>query len=103
MKRSKRRYLALKLEGEGLPSERDFMDALWGSVTRLYGEVGASQAGLVLIDCDAERKIFVVRVSLASLDWVRASVALVTSVAGVAACVHVLAVSGTIKALLANL
>jgi ribonuclease P/MRP protein subunit POP5 len=102
LKRVKRRYLALKLESEGIPSDREFMDAVWGSVTKLYGEVGASLTGLALINFDGKRKIFVVRTSLASLPMVRASLAAVTGVAGKVASMHVLAVSGTLKALYAN-
>ncbi len=102
MKRVKRRYLALQLECDGLPTEREFMDAVWAAVTKLYGEVGASLTGLALINFDGERKIFVVRTSLASLPFVRASLATVTSVAGRVGVLHVLAVSGTLKALYAN-
>ena len=100
MKRVKRRYLALQLECEGVPSEREFMDAVWGAVSKLYGEVGASLTSLALINFDIERKVVVVRTSLATLDSVRASLASLTRVAGKEAAVHVLAVSGTIKALL---
>ena len=103
MKRVKRRYLALQLECEVLPSERDFMDAVWASVTRLYGEVGASLTGMALINFDGERKIFVIRTSLASLPMVKASLASVTGVTGKFASVHVLAVSGTLKALFSNI
>ena len=103
MKRVKRRYIALKLECEVLPSEREFMDALWGAVTKLYGEVGASLTGLALINFDGERKIFVVRTSLVSLTMVRASLATVTAVAGKGASMNVLAVSGTLKALFSNI
>jgi ribonuclease P/MRP protein subunit POP5 len=102
LKRVKRRYLALQLESESLPSEREFMDSIWASVTRLYGEVGASLTGLSLINFDGERKIFVVRTSLASFPMLRASLAAVTSVAGKGASMHVLAVSGTLKALYTN-
>ena len=102
MKRVKRRYLALQLECEGVPSDREFMDAVWLAVTKLYGEVGASLTGLALINFDVERKVVVVRTSLASLPSVRASLASLTSVAGREASVHVLAVSGTIKALFAS-
>jgi ribonuclease P/MRP protein subunit POP5 len=102
LKRVKRRYLALQLECEGLPTEREFMDAIWAAVTKLYGEVGASLTGLALINFDADRKIFVVRTSLVSFPSVRASLATVTGVAGKSASVHVLAVSGTLKALYAN-
>ncbi len=103
MKRVKRRYLALQLEMEGLPSERDLLDALWVSVVRLYGEVGASLTSLALISLDASRKVAVVRASLETLGMVRASFACITSVAGREAGVHVLAVSGTIKALFEKL
>jgi RNase P/RNase MRP subunit POP5 len=99
LKRVKRRYFALQLECENLPGEREFIDAIWASVTKLYGEVGASQTGLSLINFDAERKIFVVKCLLASLPQVRSSIACVTCVAGTGASLHVLAVSGTLKAL----
>jgi len=103
LKRIKRRYIALQLESEGLPTEREFMDTVWSAVTKLYGEVGASLTGLALINFDGERKILVVRISLASLPLVRASLATITGVAGRGASVHVLAVSGTLKALFSNI
>lgn len=99
MKRVKRRYLALQLECEALPTEREFIDVVWAAVTRLYGEVGASQTGLCLIDLDVEHAVAVIRVSLATLNMVKASLAAVTSIAGKAASVHVMSVSGTLKAL----
>ncbi len=102
MKRVKRRYLALELECEQLPSERELMAAIWLSVTTLYGEVGASLTSLTLISLDAELKRAVVRCSLASLPNVRASLATVTSMAGRPGAIHVLAVSGTLKALFSN-
>jgi len=99
LKRVKRRYLALQLDSDGLPSRREFMEAVWGAVTKLHGEHGASLTSLALIDYDSERKMAVLRTSLATLDLVRASLALIKSVAGSEAAVHVTAVSGTIKAL----
>jgi RNase P/RNase MRP subunit POP5 len=102
LKRVKRRYLALQLECEYLPSEREFVDSVWAEVTKLYGEVGASMTGLSLINFDAERKIAVIRTSLAALNIVKSSVAAIVSVSGKDAAVHVLAVSGTLKALYAN-
>ncbi len=103
MKRTKRRYIALQLDCEGVPSDRELMDAIWGAVTRLYGEVGASLTGLALIDFDIERKIVVIRTSLVSLLSMRSSLASVTNVAGGVASLNVLAVSGTLKALSASL
>jgi len=99
VKRVKRRYLALQLEMDSMLSEKELMDAVWGSVTRLYGEVGASLTGMALIDFDVSYKIAVIRTSLETLDYVRASIACLTCIAGKTVSVHVLAVSGTIKAL----
>ena len=103
MKRTKRRYLAVNVQCEGVPSERELLDAIWASVTKLYGEVGASQTGLVLIDFDVERKLAVVRTALSCLPQVRASLAAVTAVAGREGSLEVLAVSGTLKALFSGL
>ena len=102
MKRVKRRYLALQLECEGMPTEREFIDAVWAAVTKLYGEVGASLTGLALIDFDVERNVAVLRVSLAALNILRASLATITSVGGKEAAVQVLGISGTLRALYAN-
>jgi RNase P/RNase MRP subunit POP5 len=84
-------------------SEREFIDAVWAAVTKLYGEVGASTTGLCLINFDVERKIAVIRTSLAALSILKASVAAITKIFGTDAAVHVLAVSGTLKALYSNI
>lgn len=103
MKRLKRRYLALKLDVDNAPAEREFMDAVWSSVTRLYGEFGASLTSLALISFSSEEKVAVVRSNLVAVDNVRTALATITSLEGKAAAVHVLSVSGTIKALNKNL
>ena len=99
MKRLKRRYLALQLDMPEVPSEKEFMDAIWGALTQIYGEYGASLANLALINLDEEQKLAVVRVNLTVVNNFRAAIATITSIAGKDAAVHVLAVSGTIKAL----
>jgi RNase P/RNase MRP subunit POP5 len=99
LKRVKRRYLALQIDVDVAPSQREFMDAVWAAVTKLYGEHGASLAGLALVGYEAEQKRAVLRVALAALQSVRASLALITHLAGREAAVHVMAVSGTIKSL----
>ena len=99
MKRVKRRYLALKVDSDEMPNRKELTDAVWSAVTKLYGEYGASQTSLMLIDYDVAEKIAVIRTSLATVNLVRASLASITSVAGREASLHVLAVSGTIKAL----
>jgi RNase P/RNase MRP subunit POP5 len=100
VKRVKRRYLALQLEMQDVLSEKELLDAIWGSVARLFGEVGASLTSLALINFDVSCKVAVIRTSLETLNSVRASLACITCVAGKTVSIHVLAVSGTIKALL---
>ena len=99
LKRAKRRYLALQINSDGAVSRKELMHAVWEAVVKLYGEYGASLTGLTLIDYDVERKTAVLRTSLVTVNMVRASLALMRSLAGAEATVHVLAVSGTIKAL----
>lgn len=99
MKRTKRRYLAVKIECKVVPSEREAIDAVWTSVTKLFGEVVASLTGLTLINYDQEKSVMVIRTSLATLSALRAALAAITSVANVEAAMHVFAVSGTLKSL----
>jgi RNase P/RNase MRP subunit POP5 len=75
------------------------MDAVWSAVTKLYGEYGASLTSLALINYDVEKKTAVIRTSLTTVNLVRTSLASITSLAGRESAMHVLAVSGTIKAL----
>ena len=102
MKRVKRRYLALLLDGDFAVGEQEFLDAVWGALYKLYGEYGASLAGLVLVGFDGEARQAVLRANLVALDSVRASLASITHISGREAAVHVLAVSGTLKALRRN-
>ena len=99
MKVVKRRYLAVSIDSQEAVCSRDFIDAVWASVSRLFGEYGASQAGLSLIDYDEARKLAIVRTGHKTLDMVRTALASVTQIGKKPAALHVLAVSGTIKAL----
>ena len=99
LKRVKRRYLLLQVDSEARVSQRDVLDAVWASITKLYGEYGASLAGLSLVSFDEEKNAAVIRVTLSSLQPVRASIALITRIVEREAAVHVLAVSGTLKSL----
>jgi len=75
------------------------MDAVWSAVIKLYGELGASQTWLGLIKYDAEKRFVIIRVANSASDMVRTALVTMTEVKGKPAGVHVLAVSGTIKAL----
>jgi RNase P/RNase MRP subunit POP5 len=99
LKRSKRRYLLLQIDVDGSLNEREFLDAVWGSITRMYGESGASLTNMSLIKYDEEKKSALIRVSLSALQSVRASLALITRVSDRSVAVQVIKISGTIKSL----
>ncbi len=103
MKRVKRRYLALKINYDGTLNQRDLLNTLWNTVIRLYGEYGASQTGLILVDFNEENKIAIIRTSLVMLQQVRAAIFSVTQIGSKETAIHVLAISGTIKSLQNNL
>ncbi len=99
MKRTKRRYLSLRIDAQNLLNSTEFMSAVWKNVTKLYGEYGSSRAGLALIEYDEAKRIAVLRTSLDALDITRAALASITRIMGKPAAVHVIMISGTIKAL----
>lgn len=99
LKRLKRRYLALVVDFDGVFGSKELMDAVWSAISKLYGEYGASRTGLTLIDYDVERRIAVVRILHTAVDMVRAALASITKIDDKPVAIHVLTVSGTIRAL----
>jgi RNase P/RNase MRP subunit POP5 len=95
----RRRYLALEVDcGEPLDSGA-VSEAIWNAVLRLFGEVGASQAGLHLVRFDGKTRYGVLRCSHKTLPMVRAAIASITRIGDAKVAVHVLRVAGTLKAL----
>jgi len=99
LKTIKRRYLALEIDCEKMADSGEFMGAVWDALVRLYGEHGASQTGLGLIHYDSGERYAVIRTGHTALDMVRAALASMTQIRDKPAAVHVLRISGTIKAL----
>jgi RNase P/RNase MRP subunit POP5 len=75
------------------------MNTVWSAMIKLFGEYGASKSGLALIDFDVENRVAVLRVSHTEVEAVRAALASITKMQNKQAALHVLVVSGTIKAL----
>lgn len=75
------------------------MDAAWCAIIRVYGEHGASQTRLGMIKYDMEKRLAIIRVTNAASDMVRAALTTITEIGDKPASIHVIAVSGTIKAL----
>jgi len=99
IKRERRRYLSLEVVSEQLLNEQILLDAVQASVHRLFGEYGASKANLKLIKTILEKRQFVICCSHIMLEYVRAAIASTTEINGKAAAIHVLGVSGTLRAL----
>jgi RNase P/RNase MRP subunit POP5 len=95
----KRRYLLLKIDSAAAVEEGDLKDAVWNAVTKLFGEYGASKVALFFVKYDREQKKAVLRCSLRALEMVYASIVSITKIRNESAAVHVLRVSGTIRAL----
>jgi len=99
IKREKRRYLALEVVCGQPVDERAVLDSVQASVSRLFGEYGASKANIKLIKQVPEKRQVVVRCSHIMLEQVRAAITSIMELDGEAVAVHVVAVSGTLKAL----
>lgn len=97
--RVKRRYIAIKINSEATPSSKDFMKALWDSLIKLFGEYGASKTGVTLIEYQDEEKTAIIRVFHKEVETIRAALAAIAKINDKPAAVHVIKVSGTIRAL----
>jgi ribonuclease P/MRP protein subunit POP5 len=95
----RKRYLVFKIKSEQSVNKRDVTDAVWNAVLKLFGEYGASQINLALIEYDPEKSCGVMRCSRRTVEMVRASIASVTEINEKSVAIHVLGVSGTLKAL----
>jgi RNase P/RNase MRP subunit POP5 len=95
----RRRYVAVRVESNQTFSERDVYDAVWTSLVRLFGEYGASQSGLFLVEYKPEKRQAVFRCSHRALEMVKASIAATTEVTTEKAAFHIIRVSGTLKSL----
>lgn len=99
LKKVKRRYLALEIDSCETFGSKEVMDVVWEAISRLYGEYGASQTSLSLISFNEKNQSAVLRTWHTTVDMVRAALASITRIRDKPAAVHVLTVSGTIKAL----
>ena len=59
----RKRYLAFKVVSKQPVNKGDVADAVWNAVLRLFGEYGASQTNLALIEYDQEKSWGIIRCS----------------------------------------
>ena len=99
IKREKRRYLALKTVSKQPLNEQTVLSVIQASVCKLFGEYGASKANIKLIKTVPEKQQVVIRCSHLMLEKVRASIASILEYDGKPVAIHVVGISGTLKAL----
>lgn len=97
--RLRRRYFAIKLETAEEIDKRKVVNAIWNAIYELFGDYGASKTGLATIDYKEEDKLLILRCHHKAVDMVRAAIAFITKIDNKPIAMHVIAVSGTIKAL----
>ena len=75
------------------------MSTIWGMIYQIYGEFGASQISMSMIQYDGDTKTLIVRCSLTGLEAARTAIATVTEIDKKPAALNVVGISGTLKAL----
>ncbi len=95
----RRRYIAVNIECSKILNEIDIYEVIFTNLLRLFGEYGASQADLSLIEYNPEKKLAVLRCSHKALDIVKASITTITEVANEKVAFRTIRVSGTLKSL----
>ena len=95
----RRRYIAVEIDSDRTFNEKEFRNAIWSNILRLFGEVGASQTDFTLIDYNQTKSQAILRCSHKALELVKAVIVSVTEIEEELATVHILQISGTLKAL----
>lgn len=99
MKQVRRRYLAVRTESVQSLDEKAVWNTIWDMVYQLFGEFGASQTALIMLEYDCKSKILILRCSHNALDLVKAAITSVTKIGCEPAALYVFGVSGTLKSL----
>ncbi|HDS45769.1 MAG TPA: ribonuclease P protein component 2 [Methanomicrobia archaeon] len=99
--RDRRRYLRFELLCERPVDKRAILRAIWDSVYALYGELGASESKLWLIEYhpseDGTRGVGILRCAHDRVEEVRAALACIYAIDTASIGIRVIKTSGTIK------
>ncbi|MHC1635303.1 MAG: Rpp14/Pop5 family protein [Candidatus Methanospirareceae archaeon] len=93
--RDRKRYIVFEVVSEGSVEKRELLREIWNSIYSLYGERGASESKLWLVEFD--NNIGILCCSHKKVEEVRAALACISMVNGMRVGIRVVRVSGTIK------
>ena len=96
--KERQRYILFKIISEGGINERDFISAIWKNIYQLYGDVGASQTGLWLVEYEKDR-YGIIRTNLQGVVMVKTTLAMIRRIYEQNCILVVIGTSGTIHAL----
>lgn len=98
-KAERQRYILFEIltsQPTQIIQKKELENKIWEIFTKLFGEVGASRAGLYMINYQAEKKLGILRCSQYSLEPTRAVLTIISSLQREKILIHVLRVSGTL-------
>jgi len=95
----RRRYLALKVNGEADITQFELNRAISDKIHLLYGVKGAAETDYRMIEYNQQNRQGIIRCKHDKLTETKAALAHITAIKGATVSIHVVTVSGTIKSL----
>jgi len=96
--KERQRYILFELISDSRIEERELIRAVWRNLFQLYGDVGASNTGLWLIEYE-NNKYGIIRTNVQAVTMIKATLAIIRQINGISCIFSVKGVSGTIKSL----
>ncbi|MFH0862701.1 MAG: Rpp14/Pop5 family protein [Candidatus Altiarchaeota archaeon] len=95
--RERNRYIAFEVASDSSFERKPVVDAIWSSLLRLFGEVGAAKTSLWVMDWEKAKKKGIIKVNHKSVQTIRQCMAQVREIDGRKASINTLTTSGTLK------
>lgn len=95
--RERNRYLVFRVESNGKFERKPVVDAIWSSLLRLHGEVGASKTSLWVMDWDKAKGKGILKVNHKSVEVVASSIVTVKEIGKSRAVVTVEKTAGSLR------
>jgi ribonuclease P/MRP protein subunit POP5 len=96
--RERNRYLVFEVISSVRFDRKAVVDAVWSSLLRFHGELGASKTSLWVMDWEKEKNRGILKVNHLGVKQITSSCALVKEIDGKRAIVNILRSCGTLRA-----
>ena len=95
--RERNRYMTFEVKSQRPLERKEVVNAVWSSLTRTHGEIGASKTSLWVMDWNPEKRRGVLKINHDSKEMIRSALAVIKDVNKTPARFQVLHTSGTLK------